>query len=104
MDKLVPESSIARSESGFNSRSHSIRFGRAVTSVRLENAFWDVLGLMAAEKALSVNQLIAKIHAEMSGPNGPHNTASILRVMCIEWALEALKRTNAQFPISAQLC
>ena len=95
MDKLVPESSIARSESGFSSRSHSIRLGGAVTSVRLENAFWDVLGLIAAEKALSVNQLIAKIHAEMSGLNEPHNSASILRVKCIEWALEALKRTEA---------
>ncbi|MBR0800433.1 ribbon-helix-helix domain-containing protein [Bradyrhizobium jicamae] len=95
MDKLVPESSIARIDSGFSSRSHSIRLDGAVTSVRLENAFWDVLGLMAAEKALSVNQLIAKIHAEASGPNVPHNTASILRVICIEWVLEALKPTNA---------
>jgi predicted DNA-binding ribbon-helix-helix protein len=83
-------------DSRFSSRSHSIRLGGSVTSVRLENAFWDVLSVMSAEKSFTLNQLIAKIHAEMSGLNGPHNTASILRVICIEWASEALKRTKVR--------
>jgi predicted DNA-binding ribbon-helix-helix protein len=92
MDKLVSESSAANSDSRFSSRSHSIRLCGSVTSIRLENAFWDVLALMAAEKSVSLNQLIAKIHAEMSGLNEPHhNTASILRVICIEWASEERK-------------
>ena len=83
MDKLVSESSAANSDSRFSSRSHSIRLCGSVTSIRLENAFWDVLALMAAEKSVSLNQLIAKIHAEMSGLNRP----TIPRRYCAQYAL-----------------
>ena len=80
----------------FDSRSHSLRVGHSVTSVRLENAFWEVLSAMAAEQSITLNQLLAKIYMETSGVNGVHNTASTLRVLCVQWASNSMKSENQQ--------
>ena len=80
----------------FDSRSHSLRVGHSVTSVRLENAFWEVLSAMAAEQSITLNQLLAKIYVETSEMNGAYNTASILRVLCVQWATNSMKSENQQ--------
>jgi predicted DNA-binding ribbon-helix-helix protein len=70
----------------FVSRSHSLRLGGAVTSIRLENAFWDVLTDMAATKSISLNQLIARVHHDIADHRDGHaNMASALRVVCVQW-------------------
>ena len=50
----------------FESRAHSLRLGGTVTSIRLENAFWDVLTDIAATKFISLNQLIARVHHDVA--------------------------------------
>lgn len=45
------------------------------TSISLEDAFWEALTRIAAQKGLSLNRLIAMIDAERSG-----NLSSAIRV------------------------
>ena len=50
------------------------------TSVSLEPLFWDALAKAAAEEALPLNALIARIDAERVKRPLPPNLASALRV------------------------
>ena len=45
----------------YEARSRSVRIHGVVTSLRLENLFWDVLGQIAARDGMTTNQLIAKL-------------------------------------------
>ncbi len=49
------------------------------TSVSLENAFWEALRSIAAQRALSVNELIGGIDRERAG-----NLSSAIRVFVLE--------------------
>ncbi|MBX7198192.1 MAG: ribbon-helix-helix domain-containing protein [Rhodospirillaceae bacterium] len=55
------------------------------TSVSIEAPFWDALREIAAQKKLSVNQLIAEIDKDRAG-----NLSSAIRV----YVLRALQRYN----------
>jgi predicted DNA-binding ribbon-helix-helix protein len=86
--------------SHFLCRCHSLRRGRRVTSIRLENAFWDVLAEMAAERGLSLNQLIAETTAAAGVAVGDiTNQASLLRVACVRY----LKTRDAGWPLARQV-
>lgn len=70
----------------YESRSRSIRIDKVVTSIRLENLFWDVLSQIAAEENLTTNQLIATLYNEVYALQGEvPNFASFLRVSCIRY-------------------
>jgi len=92
--ELREDSLAIQDGSWFDSRSHSLRVGRSVTSIRLENAFWEALSAMAAEQSITINQLLAKIYTDTSDMNRAYNTASILRVLCIRWASDSNRKAN----------
>jgi predicted DNA-binding ribbon-helix-helix protein len=57
-----------------------------VTSLRLENLFWDVLAQIAARDGMTTNQLIAKLYDELIEHRGEvPNLASFLRVSCMRF-------------------
>jgi predicted DNA-binding ribbon-helix-helix protein len=56
-------------------RKRSVTIAGHRTSISLEDAFWEALTRIAAQKGLSVNRLIALIDAERSG-----NLSSAIRV------------------------
>lgn len=67
-------------------RTRSIRIHGAVTSIRLENLCWDVLAKIAAREHTTTNQLICKLHDEVSNQQGKvGNLASFLRVSCMRY-------------------
>jgi len=69
------------------SRSRSLRIGRSVTSVRLENLYWDVLAEIAEAKGLRTSQLIQSLCTDTIGGSGKaSNLASRLRVTCLRYA------------------
>jgi len=75
----------------FIGRSHSLRLRGSVTSIRLENAFWDILSEIAKQEASTVNKLIAKICSHVDANLVPqHNHASVLRVTCVMYLAEKL--------------
>lgn len=61
----------------------SIRLQGLVTSVRLENEFWDILNEIAAGQNLTTVQFISELHQEVMDIRGEvPNLASLLRVAC----------------------
>ncbi len=76
----------------WEARAKSLRIDGMVTSVRLEDYFWRVLGEIAARDALSVSQLIARLHNEAAeAGHDLANFTSFLRVCCARY-LDLLSR------------
>ncbi len=50
------------------------------TSVSLEDAFWEALKDIAAERGISVNELVADIDSRRGG-----NLSSAIRVTVVDW-------------------
>jgi predicted DNA-binding ribbon-helix-helix protein len=70
----------------YESRTRSIRMRGVLTTIRLENLFWDVLTEMAAHESLTTNQLVTKLHDEVVAWRGESvNFASFLRVCCLRY-------------------
>lgn len=60
------------------------------TSLSLEDAFWRVLKLLASERRLSINALIAEIDENRSG-----NLSSAVRTYVLEQALRRPPETGS---------
>lgn len=61
----------------------SIRLHGAVTSLRLEARFWEILDEMAAGEGRSTPRFLETLHDEVSELRGEvRNFASLLRVVC----------------------
>lgn len=70
----------------YDSRVHSLRLHGAVTSIRLENLFWQVLAEIAQRDGMSTNQLIARLYDEiLEAREGVENFTSFLRVCCLRY-------------------
>lgn len=65
----------------WESRSRSLRIDGVVTSLRLENFFWQILEEIGARDGLNVPRLIAILHDESTeAGHDPRNLTSFLRV------------------------
>ena len=83
----------------YESRARSVRIKGVITTIKLENLFWQTLAELAADNDLTTNQLIAKLHEEVTTHFGEaSNFASFLRVTCLRY--QALK-THAGFETKA---
>ncbi len=70
----------------YESRSRSVRIHGAITGIRLENLFWQLLSSMAESEGMTTNQLIVKLHEEVSRHRGEvTNFTSFLRVTCLRY-------------------
>ncbi len=70
----------------YESTTRSVRLNGFVTSVRLENEFWDILERLCASQGMSVPQFISEIHDEVFARRGEiKNLASLLRVCCARY-------------------
>lgn len=78
----------------YESRSRSLRIRGVVTTLRLENQFWDILSEIAAVDGMTTNQLIAKLYDEVMDYRGEVvNFASFLRVSCTRFLSQAPQRS-----------
>ncbi|MCB4771961.1 ribbon-helix-helix domain-containing protein [Ancylobacter sp. Lp-2] len=67
----------------WQTRLKSLRLNGFSTSVRLENFYWQVLEEIARRDGMSLPQLLAKLHEELTFAHGEvENFASFLRVCC----------------------
>jgi predicted DNA-binding ribbon-helix-helix protein len=89
----------------YESRSRSVRIHGVVTSLRLENLFWEVLAEIAKNDGITTNQLIAKLYDEIIEYLGDvPNLASFLRVSCLRYlALAAGREGSVLKPTSPTL-
>ena len=70
----------------YEARSRSVRIHGMVSSIRLENLFWNVLAGIAAEHGTTTNRLIVTLYDEVMEVHGSvQNLASFLRVSCVRY-------------------
>lgn len=61
----------------------SVRLQGYVTSIRLENEFWDILETLAGEQGMTSAQFISELYEEVVAKHGAvGNHTSMLRVVC----------------------
>jgi predicted DNA-binding ribbon-helix-helix protein len=83
----------------YRSRARSLRLHGMVTSVRLENQFWEILERMAAEEHTSSPRLISTLHDELLVQRGAvENFASFLRVCCMRFEERRVMSQGADVP------
>ena len=77
---------ISADPQSYESRTRSVRLHGVVTSIRLENLFWQVLEEIAARDGMSPSQLITKLYDELVAFRGEvDNFTSFLRVCCLRY-------------------
>ncbi len=70
----------------YEARTRSIRINNVLTTIRLENLFWDVLAEIANREAKNTNQMIAALYEELHDRRQDiPNFTSFLRVCCIRY-------------------
>ena len=78
----------------YEARTRSIRINNVLTTIRLENLFWDVLAEIAGRENKTTNQMIATLHQELHQNPSPAlhaerednpNFTSFLRVCCLRY-------------------
>jgi len=70
----------------WESHTRSLRIAGVVTSIRLEQYFWNVLQEVAYRDQMNVNQLITKLYLEsLDADHDVGNFTSFLRVCCARY-------------------
>ena len=70
----------------YEARTRSLRINNVLTTIRLENLFWDVLAEIASREGKTTNQMVAALHEELfiKRDDNP-NFTSFLRVCCLRY-------------------
>lgn len=70
----------------YECQTRSVRIDGVVTSVRLEQRFWEILEKIAAEGELSLGAFLTTLYSEVIELRGEiGNFSSLLRVVCTEY-------------------
>jgi predicted DNA-binding ribbon-helix-helix protein len=70
----------------YESHTRSVRIHGVLTTIKVENLFWQVLTEMATQQQTTTNGLIEKLHDEVSEyRENVGNFASFLRVCCLRY-------------------
>ncbi|MEY8875103.1 MAG: ribbon-helix-helix domain-containing protein [Leptothrix sp. (in: b-proteobacteria)] len=93
---------ISADPHSYESRTRSVRLHGVVTSIRLENLYWDVLEEIARRDAMGVVALIERLHDELVVERGEAgNFTSFLRVCALRYeALMARGRIPLDLAVS----
>jgi predicted DNA-binding ribbon-helix-helix protein len=88
---------ISADPASYESRTRSVRLHGVVTSIRLEQLYWEVLEEIARRDAMTVVHLIEKLYDELvAARGGVGNFTSFLRVSALRYeALVAQGRIPA---------
>ena len=70
----------------YEARTRSLRINNVLTTIRLENLFWDVLAEIASREGKTTNQMIATLYEELTALREDNpNFTSFLRVCCLRY-------------------
>ena len=79
----------------YESRTRSVRIHGLLTTIKVENLFWQVLTEMATQQQTTTNGLIVKLHDEVTEQKNIKNFASFLRVCCLRYmSLQAARQLD----------
>ncbi|WP_020409162.1 ribbon-helix-helix domain-containing protein [Hahella ganghwensis] len=80
----------------YGKTSRSLRLHGHVTSLSLENRFWDILEQMASTEGVSVSNFITTLHDEVVLRYGEApNFTSLLRVACTTFLINKINHTDS---------
>ena len=83
----------------FTKINRSVRIAGHSTSIRLESAFWDILGDIARREGMSTSKMISALYLEaLERHGGPTNLASMLRTFCVIYQEERHAREVLSAP------
>ena len=93
---------ISANPESYASRTRSVRLHGVVTSIRLENLYWEVLEEIGLRDGMGVVQLIEKLYDELVAARGAvGNFSSFLRVSALRYmALQAHQRIPLDVNVS----
>ncbi len=87
----------------YTKASRSIRLHGHVTSLSLENRFWDILELMATKEDVSVATFITTLHDEVVQRYGEaRNFTSLLRVACTTFLMNQIEQSELKSSFNPQ--
>lgn len=70
----------------YASTTRRLRLNGLSTSIRLENAFWQVIDKIAENEGTAAPAFVSKLHAEVLELHGePENFTSLLRCACLKF-------------------
>lgn len=70
----------------YASDTRRLRLNGQSTSIRLENAFWEIVDEIARREGVSTPTFISTLHAEVLELRGePENFTSLLRCACLKF-------------------
>lgn len=70
----------------YASRTRRLRLNGQSTSIRLENAFWEIIDEIAERDGVSTPVFISTLHSEVLQLRGePANFTSLLRCACLKF-------------------
>ena len=73
----------------YTGETRSVRLGGHVTSVRLENAYWEILEEVSAAQDMTLGKFLTTLHDEVLDLRGEvNNFASLLRCACLTYVGE----------------
>lgn len=85
----------------YASTTRRMRLNGQSTSIRLENAFWEVIDQIAENDGTTTPTFISKLHSEVLELRGePVNFTSLLRCACLKFM--ELAATEKQLVIAAE--
>ncbi|MBJ3761290.1 ribbon-helix-helix domain-containing protein [Maribius pontilimi] len=71
-------------ENRYAASTRRLRLNGQSTSIRLENAFWDILDRIAESQDETTPSFISRLHSEVLESRGePQNFSSLLRCACL---------------------
>ncbi len=77
----------------YASRTRRLRLNGQSTSIRLENAFWEIIDQIAERDGVSTPVFISTLHSEVLELRGePSNFTSLLRCACLKFQETAAAR------------
>jgi predicted DNA-binding ribbon-helix-helix protein len=82
----------------YEGRTRSLRINNVVTTIRLENLFWEVLAEIASREGKTTNQMVATLYDELAALREDRpNFTSFLRVCCLRYlSLQRVDETAQQ--------
>ena len=79
----------------YGSETRRLRLNGQSTSIRLENAFWQIIDEIAERDGVSTPTFISMLHAEVLELRGePENFTSLLRCACLKFMEISPARAN----------
>lgn len=68
----------------YESETRRLRLNGQSTSIRLENAFWEIIDEIALGEGFTTPAFVSKLHSELLELQGePENFTSVLRCTCL---------------------